>query len=134
MNVFVPKEEYGIVLESLPNGVKCSQPEVDTLVKEGQTRIWWDQTPIGIFLNSTDLHHKVAQRSRWETFMGVSIPFLSCLDLAVFKVFFNRTKDWADLESMHAAGTLNIPLVTATIIEYPGADDERITRLVSIGG
>lgn len=134
VNIFVPKEEYRIVLDSLPDGVKWSQPEVDTLLKDGQTRIWWDQTPVDIFLNSTDLHHKVAQRCRWETFMSESIPFLSCLDLAVFKVFFNRTKDWADLEAMHAAGTLNTPLVTATIIEYLGADDERIARLVSLGG
>ncbi len=33
----------------------------------------------------------------------MKLPFLSCPDLAVFKVFFNRTKDWADLEAMHDA-------------------------------
>lgn len=33
---------------------------------------------------------------------------LSCADLAVFKAFFNRTKDWADLEEMRSAGTLDV--------------------------
>jgi hypothetical protein len=33
------------------------------------------------------------------------LPFLAANDLAVFKVSFNRTRDWADLEAMLEAGT-----------------------------
>jgi hypothetical protein len=40
----------------------------------------------------------------WHDFGGRQIPFLGCSDLAVFKVFYNRTKDWADLEEMIAIG------------------------------
>ena len=85
-----------------------------------------------IFLNTTELHAPMAKRCRWESFMGKSIPFLSCIDLAIFKVFFNRTKDWADLEEMQAAGTLNISAVTAVIIEHLGIDDERIEKLTNL--
>ena len=85
-----------------------------------------------VFLNTTRLHKQMARRCRWESFAGESIPFLSCLDIAVLKVFFNRTKDWANLEEMQAAGTFNIPLVTATIIEYLGADDERVGKLAKL--
>ncbi len=60
------------------------------------------------------------------------MPFLSCQDIAALKVFFDRTKDWADLEEMHSAGTLDFPLVTATIIEYLGADDERVAKLSAL--
>ena len=74
----------------------------------------------------------MAKRCRWELFMGKSIPFLSCIDLALFKVFFNRTKDWADLEEMQAAGTLNINAISATIIEHLGVDDERIEKLTNL--
>ena len=74
-------------------------------------------------LNSTDFHEGIAERVRWEAFSGQSLPFLSCFDLAVFKAFFDRTKDWADLEEMARAGTLDRERVQATLIGYLGADD-----------
>ena len=64
-----------------------------------------------------------------ETFAGVLVPFLSCADLAVFKAFFNRTKDWADLEEMSAAGTLDIDRVVGVLVRYLGPTDERVDRL-----
>jgi len=36
------------------------------------------------------------------------------------------------LEELQSAGNLQVPLVTETIIEYPGADDERITKLTGL--
>ncbi len=66
---------------------------------------------------------------RWESFAGARLPFLACQDLAVFKAFFNRTKDWADLEAMAAAGTLNLPMVISVIADYLGDDDDRVAKL-----
>ena len=60
------------------------------------------------------------------------MPFLSCGDLAVFKAFFNRTKDWADLEEMAAAGTLDLDRVLGVLVRYLGADDERVDRLTAL--
>lgn len=54
------------------------------------------------------LRGQLFDRVSWEPFAGQRIPFLSCYDLVVFKAFFNRTSDWADLEEMRRAGTLNI--------------------------
>ena len=42
-----------------------------------------------------------AGKMLWE-----NIPFIDCQDLAVFKTFFHRTQNWADLEAMQAAGIL----------------------------
>ena len=53
----------------------------------------------------------------------------TCFDLAVFKVFFDRTRNWADLETMEQAGTLDIDRVRSTLMEYLGADDERLASL-----
>lgn len=103
-----------------------------TVKVEGQIRLWWDKTPIDIFLNTMKLHDQMSLRCRWENFAGISVPFLSCRDIATLKVFFNRTKDWADLEAMHEGGTLKIPQVTATIIEYLGTDDERVKKLAAL--
>lgn len=95
-------------------------------------RLWWEHTPADLFLNSTDFHREVAERIRWEVFMGRQIPFLSCRDLAVFKAFFNRTKDKADLEEMATAGTLDATRVSSILMRYLGAEDERIAQLLRL--
>ena len=51
-----------------------------------------------------------ASRARWEDFDGEQLPFLACPDLAVFKAFFSRTRDWADLEEMQAAADVLVQL------------------------
>ena len=132
VNVFVSPEHSEAVFKCLPGGVAHTAKDLATIRREGQVRLWWEQTPIDLFLNTTRFHDEAAQRTRWETFSDRPIPFLSCEDIAVFKAFFNRTKDWADLEEMHAAGTLDLSVVVAVLVEYLGAADERIERLKAI--
>lgn len=132
INVFTSVERTAEVFAALPDGVKHSRKDVAVAVRDGQVRLWWDRTPVDLFLNTTPFHEAVAERTRWESFRGQQIPFLSCHDIAVFKAFFNRTKDWADLEEMWAAQTLDITKVTAALIDYLGVDDERIGRLRAI--
>jgi len=69
---------------------------------------------------------------RWEPFDRVDLPFLACEDLAVFKAFFNRTRDWADLEAMREADTLDVPAVAGVLATFLGNDDDRIARLLSL--
>jgi hypothetical protein len=132
VNVFVGVEDQKRVFESLPEGVKVTTRDRALLRKEGQVRVWWDQTPLDLFLNTTDYHEEVAGRVRTESFAGVRIPFLACMDVAVFKAFFNRTKDWADIEDMQAAGTLDVERVSDIIRRYLGEEDERITSLETL--
>ena len=101
--------------------------------RDGQVRLWWGETPVDVFVNTTEFHEQVAQRCRLEPFGGVEMPFLGCTDLAVFKAFFDRTKDWADLEEMAAAGTLDTDRVVGIITHYLGAPDDRIEHLRRIG-
>ena len=129
INLFVSVDQAEAVLAALPNGVTHSKADLNTLQRDTQIRIWWEATPLDLFLNSTPYHLEVQTRVRWESFAGQQIPFLSCQDLAVFKAFFNRTKDWADMEEMHAAGTLDWRYVAGVLTEYLGGDDERIARL-----
>lgn len=132
VNVFVDAQRSEHVFRSLPKQVVWTAADLTTMHRDGQVRIWWDTTPLDVFLNTTPFHEEVALRTRWEEFAGTSIPFLSCHDIAVFKAFFNRTKDWADIEEMHAAGTLDVGRVVAVLVHYMGADDERIARLGAI--
>lgn len=50
----------------------------------------------------------------------------------MFKAFFNRTRDWADLEEMAAAGNLDLPAVVGEVARHLGEDDERIGRLQAL--
>ena len=132
INLLIPASEWPSALAALPKDVKVTRKDKMLLERDGQVRVWWEKTPLDLFLNSTDFHEGIAERLRWETFAGKSLPFLSCFDLAVFKAFFNRIKDWADLEEMALAGTLEKERVQATLIGYLGADDERIAKLASL--
>lgn len=57
------------------------------------------------------------------------MAFLGCSDLAVFKAFFDRSKDWVDLEEMLAVGSLDIDRVLGVLSRYLGATDHRVERL-----
>ncbi len=129
VNVFVDGSRAREVLDALPDGVAWSGDDLATIERDGQTRLWWDTTPVDLFVNTTEFHAQVAQRCRREPFAGVDVPFLSCSDLAVFKAFFDRTKDWADLEEMAAAGTLDVDRVVGVLTRYLGGVDHRIDRL-----
>ena len=129
INVLVDRDQIDTVLNALPEQISWSGSDLTKLHQHLQHRLWWDHTPIDLFLNSTPFHNRLIHNIQWESFAGQDIPFLSCDDLAVFKVFFDRTKDWADLEAMQQAGTLNIPFVRDVIRHYLGQDDPRLTRL-----
>ena len=133
INIFLGPEHSAETLAALPSGVVATDKDRGSLERDGQARLWWDSTPVDVFLNTTDFHEQVATRVRWEPFAGRRMPFLACQDLAVFKAFFNRTKDWADLEAMLAAGSLDIPAVVGVLAGLLGPDDDRIERLLALG-
>lgn len=133
VNVFLPAERADDVLAALPDQVSHTAGDRLALVDDGQSRLWWDGTPVDVFLDTTPFHHDVGTRVRFEPFGTAMIPFLACRDLAVFKAFFDRTKDWADLEEMHTAGTLDVEAVTGVLVRYLGGDDDRIARLRALG-
>jgi hypothetical protein len=89
----------------------------------------WDGVPVDIFLSTTEFHAAASRRTHLERFGGEEVPFLDCSDLAVFKAFFDRSKDWVDLEEMVAAGTLDVDRVLGVLVRYLGGADERIERL-----
>lgn len=132
VNVFVAVERVDDVLAALPDEVLRSDADRTLLVRDGQVRLWWATTPLDVFLNTTAFHADVALRARRERFHGREIPFLGCTDLAVFKAFFNRTKDWADMEEMAAAGTLDRQRVVGVLAEYLGLDDPRVAQVLEL--
>jgi hypothetical protein len=133
VNVFVSPERTASALAALPPEIVATEDDRALLERDGQARLWWEDTPVDVFLNTTDFHEQVATRVHLEPFAGEQLPFLACHDLAVFKAFFNRTKDWADLEAMVAAGSLDVSAVGGVLAGFLGADDDRIEHLLSLG-
>jgi hypothetical protein len=129
VNLFARPDRRDEVLAALPPQVVVADEDRASIDRDGQARLWWDETPVDVFFNTTPYHEGLADRVRREPFAGQELPFLACRDLAVFKVFFNRTKDWADLEAMRDASTLDIEHVLGVVTRYLGGADERIERL-----
>ena len=78
---------------------------------------------------SLGLAGKVAAIHEALTDGHTRMPFLSCLDTAIFKAFFNRTKDWSDLEEMRKAGRLEFSAAREVLVDALGESDERIRTL-----
>lgn len=129
VNLFVGVEQVEAVLSALPAGVAVTDDNRRELESDGQSRLWWDTTPLDVFLNMTPFHEAAAARARIERFGGADVPFLACRDLAVFKAFFDRTRDWADLEDMNSVGTLDHEAVLGVLVRYLGGADHRVARL-----
>jgi hypothetical protein len=133
VNIFAGVDRTREVFSALPENVTWTEEDVERTEADGQVRLWWDGTPLDIFLSTTPFHAQVSTRTHVEQFAGRELPFLSCTDLAVFKAFFNRTRDWADLEEMAEAGTLDFDRLIGVLVRYVGTDDERIGRLRLLG-
>ncbi len=134
VNVFVAADRASDVIAALPHGVDRDEDDVERCRRDGQVRLWWDGTPVDLFTNTTEFHAAAATRAVTHEFAGATIPFLGCSDLAVFKAFFNRSRDWADLEEMLAAGTLDVEHALGVLVHYLGPRDERVARLRALAG
>jgi hypothetical protein len=132
VNVFVDPVRAGEALAALPTEVTVSDADVGTAAREGQVRVWWDDTPIDVFLDVHRFHAEVAQDVRSVPFEGRTIPVLDCTALAVFKALLDRTKDWADIEEMAAAGALESRRAVAWLERILGRDSAVVGRLRSL--
>jgi hypothetical protein len=75
------------------------------------------------------MHAVAAEHRTVVPFAGTRIPVLGSTELAVFKAMFDRTRDWADIEAMIAAGTLDLRAVRAGLRKLVPKGDERFARL-----
>ena len=129
LNIFAPPTETQRVLDALPADLVATEEDVSRLMTLGQCRLLFDGIPVDIFLDTTRFHDDLRLHVAEHELAGRRLPFLGCNDLAVFKAFFNRRKDWADIEEMLRAGQLDVPYVTGILSDYLGPADERIRQL-----
>ncbi|MGB0873586.1 MAG: hypothetical protein ACPGYP_10710 [Solirubrobacterales bacterium] len=134
VNIFISAERARDAAAALPTEVEVPEQAISEIVRDGQTRVWWDDTPVDLFLNNLPIHEEVANEVRWVPFAGSEIPVLSCQSLVIFKAFFNRTKDWADIEAVAKVEPAFVLSAADRVEQLVAPDEEIITRLRQIAG
>ena len=129
LNIFVAAADSGPALAALPPGVAQPEGTAETIAAEGQIRLWWDETPVDLFFDYEPVHADAARHTKQVPFAGTRIPILGPIELTVFKAMFDRTRDWADIEAMLAANTVDLDAVRVTLGTLVDAGDARFGRL-----
>jgi len=129
VNIFVDAAKADETLARLPSGIRIRRKDLAKVRRDGQARLDWDGTPVDVFLNNIPLHEAVAAAVVWVPLAGREVPVLDCASLAIFKAFFDRTKDWADLEAIAQATPEDIEEAATTIADLVGEDDPAVQRL-----
>lgn len=128
INIFVSPDRAEEVLRALPPDVTWTEDDVRETLDRGQVRIWWGDNAVDLFFGFHDFHTHVAGRIHHVPFDGGEIPVIDCTDLAVFKSVFARTKDWADIEAMYDAGSLDVDEAMEWIVSLLGEDSDAARR------
>lgn len=132
VNIFCNAADAEKVLAALPDGVKVEAGDVEKVERDGQARLFWEGVPVDVFLNNIPLHEAVASAVVWVSLEGKQVPMLDCASLVIFKSFFARTKDWADIEAVAQATPEDVEAAADTLARLVGEDDPAFRRLDSI--
>lgn len=126
VNIFAPVQDVADVLDALPADVAVTEKNRVQLRRDAQSRLWWNDTPVDVFLSNHPFHDHAEANRRFVTFAGVDrLPVLACRDLAVFKAFYARPKDGVDIATMVSAGTVDIDDLEDTVSALLGDRDDR---------
>jgi len=132
VNVFVTPDRTKEVFAALPREVLFSGLDVERAEREGQVRLWWDITPIDLFLNVLPFHEDVQRNIRHVTLGEHTIPVLSCTGLAVFKAMGDRPRDWVDIEAMVEARAIDLSEAIRWVSEMAGPDSTEVGKLLAL--
>lgn len=129
VNVFVAADDAARGLAALPAEIGQPAGTAERIARDGQIRLWWEETPVDLFFDTLPIHAAAAAHRRYVPFASTTVPVLAPTELAVFKTMFDRTRDWADIEAMLAAGTLDLGAVRDALADLLDARDHRWRRL-----
>lgn len=137
LNVIADPAHPEPLFAALPSAITVADSSARLVRATGQVRLWWPDpaTPVDLFLpQHPTFHHQVQARSQPYDFLGHEIPVISATDLMVFKMLFDRTKDWPDIESMLAAGSGDPDEAARWVAQLLGANAPQLQRLADSRG
>lgn len=139
LNLTADPSDPSRVLSALPRQVQIHPTAADELRSDSQVRLWWRSadldTPIDLFLPASPMYHRlVVERAEPAVFLGTEIKVLTATDLMVFKMLFDRRKDWADIESLIRADAGDPAEAAGWVTQIVGPNDPRLVKLHEIRG
>jgi hypothetical protein len=129
VNLFVDDQHSREIFQALPDEITWTNADLHQVETDGQVRLFWDDTPVDLFFETHPFHHHAAGHIEEVPFDGTVIPVLGATELTVFKAFFDRTKDWADIEAMIDARTPDVHAALGWLVDLLGGNDHRVDRL-----
>lgn len=139
VNVSVDVEQADRVFAALPEGLPWTARDLQHVRQDGQVRLLWPiedslapPIPVDLFLPQHELHRVVAARTELVSMLDSQVPIVSATDLAIFKLLFDRGKDWGDVESMLRFGKVDEQEVRSWLQQIVGPDDERLSRFAEL--
>ena len=106
---------------------------VDLIRRDGQARVFWDETPIDLFFAYDPFHAAAGARRQFVPFSDTTIRILAVEHLVVCKVIFNRPKDWVDIDAILGCGTaVDVAEVLRWVGRIAGDDDRRYERIAAV--
>ncbi|MCO8126902.1 hypothetical protein NHL50_06760 [Acidimicrobiia bacterium EGI L10123] len=126
VNVFLSPDEVDRLLDALPDGIAVRDTDRERLARDAQARLWWDATPVDVFLSNHPFHDHAEADRRHVAFAGIErFPVLACQDLAVFKSFSAQPKDVVDVATMVALGSVDLDALERSVGALLGDDEHR---------
>lgn len=133
LNISVEPAKVDTVLRALPDDLTWTDADAEAVRRDGQVRLYWEKDlPVDLFFPQHDFHRIVASRVRIVSFDRQPLPVISPTDLTVFKTLFNRTRDWADIEAMLEAGTVDTAEALRWVARIVGDDHPSYHHLAGI--
>jgi hypothetical protein len=134
LNLFVGTDQLTTVEAVLATlGVTVSESARNTIERDGQCRIFWDETPLDLFFSYDPFHKDAARATRRVPFADTEIDVLSASHLVVCKALFDRDKDWIDINAMLADGAnIDTAVVMRWVGRIAGDTDQRYARIAAV--
>lgn len=131
LNVFVEESGIDPVLDALEEaGCVVDRVEAHRRAAErGDLVARLEGYRVDGFISFHAFHEEVRRRIQEVRLLGHPIPILSAEDLVLFKVLFDRPKDWLDIANMAAARSLDRDYVRRWAAELLPPGDSRLDRL-----
>lgn len=136
INVFLPESDWDSLFSALEScGVESDRASARVRLHErADLQVMAGTIRVDIFTPFDPFHDSVRTRLGAAPLGGEAIPVVSAEDLVVFKVLFDRPKDWVDLESLKQSR--DVPLdgdyILGWLERLLPADDPRAERLARL--
>lgn len=135
LNVAVDASAPEALFRLLPPEVAWGALDVQRVQELGQVRLLWPHPdgqppiPLDLFFPQSEFHDEVNRRAEWVAMLDTVVPIVSATDLMVFKMLFDRRKDWADIEELLRYGKVDVEAARAALTDVVGTEDLRHVKL-----